>query len=130
MGIGDEKYARLTTFTKAGTEKHTPVWIVNMSDGRVGFYTEAGSWKVRRITNDPTVRLQACDMRGRVTPGSEAVKGTAEVLNEGNPAFLEIRRLIDTKYGFTAKVLKMQTRVAGLFKRSEPERCAVAIRID
>lgn len=130
MGIGDEKYVRLTTFTKAGTEKHTPVWIVNMPDGRVGFHTEAGSWKVRRITTDPTVRLQACDMRGRVTPGSEPVQGTAEVQGEGTPAFPEIRRLVDAKYGLTAKAVKLQTKVAGLLKRSEPERCAVAIRLD
>lgn len=130
MGIGDEKYVRLTTFTKAGTEKHTPVWIVNMPDGRVGFHTEVGSWKVRRIRNDPTVRLQACDMRGRITPGSEVAQGIAEVIDAGTPAFAETRRLVDAKYGLTAKAIKVQSKITGLLKRSEPGRCAVAIRLD
>ncbi len=129
MAIADEKYVRLTTFTRSGDEKHTPVWIVDMGDGRVGFHTEAGSWKVRRITNNPAVRLVPCDMRGRVAQGSEPLSGTAEVFDSATPEFAGIRRLIDAKYGLSAKAIKVQSKISKLIKRSEPERCAIAIQL-
>ena len=38
--IAEEAYVRLTTFTRDGTPKQSPVWIAALADGRLGFTTE------------------------------------------------------------------------------------------
>ncbi|MGI9579008.1 MAG: pyridoxamine 5'-phosphate oxidase family protein [Microthrixaceae bacterium] len=64
MSIGDEKYVSLTTFTKDGRPKPTPVWIATLGGGKIGFTTQADSWKSKRMRNTPSVLVQASDMRG------------------------------------------------------------------
>jgi PPOX class probable F420-dependent enzyme len=60
-----QNYLSLETFRKNGQGVKTPVWFV--LDDRVFYvYTEADSGKVKRIRNNPRVRLAACDMRGNV----------------------------------------------------------------
>ena len=77
MGIADEKYVNLTTFTKDGRPKPCPVWITDTGDGTVGFTTFSTSWKVKRLNNDSRVTLQPCDAKGTVTAGTDVVEGTA-----------------------------------------------------
>ena len=97
MSIADERYVCLTTWTTDGRPRHVPVWIVGLGGNRVGFTTGSGSWKVRRIHHDPSVRLQASDMDGTVTDGSTAVSGTAEVVD--GDAYRDVRAAIRRKYG-------------------------------
>ena len=78
--IADETYISFTTYKKDGTPRPVPVWVVPVGDGRVGFSTEAGSWKVRRIRNDARVAVQASNSRGQVKPGSVERTGTAEIV--------------------------------------------------
>lgn len=127
MRLGEEKYVSLTTFTKDGRAKSTPVWIVEMSDESVGFSTEASSWKVRRIRHTPAVRLQPCDMRGSVRPGTVPVDGVAEVrTGEG---YDEVARRIAQKYRLTTRALDLWGGLRGLVGRSGPPRCAVVITL-
>lgn len=130
MGVGTEKYVNITTFTASGEEKTTPVWITDLADGRVGFCTAADSWKVRRISRDPAVRLQPCDRRGNPPAGSAIVAGAAELLAEDSDGFREVRAGIDAKYGLAARAAKAQLWVQGLLGRSEAKRCAVVIRLE
>lgn len=60
-----EKYISLETFKKNGQGVKTPVWFV-LHNGAFYIYTEADSWKVKRIRNNPRVRVAACTMRGSV----------------------------------------------------------------
>lgn len=60
-----QKYISLETFKKSGESVKTPVWFV-LHDGAFYVYTEADSWKVKRIRNNPRVRVAVCDMRGNV----------------------------------------------------------------
>ena len=84
--IAAERYVSLTTFTKDGRPKPTPVWIADLGDDRVGFTTELDSWKVKRIRTTAAVELQPSDMRGRTKDGSSPITGTATVV-EGAGAF-------------------------------------------
>ena len=59
------KYISLETFKKNGDGVKTPVWFV-LHGGALYVYTEADSWKVKRIRNSRRVRVAACDIRGRV----------------------------------------------------------------
>ncbi len=63
--LAGDKYISLETFKKNGEGVKTPVWFV-LHDGALYVYTEADSWKVKRIRNNPLVRVAACDIRGRV----------------------------------------------------------------
>lgn len=71
------KYLLLTTFTKDGRPKPTPIWGV--PDGaKLLVITDDGSWKVRRINNTPRVTIARSSALGK--PKGEPVDGVARVL--------------------------------------------------
>jgi uncharacterized protein len=89
------RYVSLTTYRKDGTPVATPVWVV-VQDGLLYVWTEAASWKVKRLRNDDRVKVVVCDVRGRTAPGAAAVEGTGRVLDaEGTE---KVRRLVGRKY--------------------------------
>ena len=60
-----EKYISIESFKKNGEGVKTPVWFV-LHNGVFYVYTEADSWKVKRIRNNPRVRVAVCNVRGAV----------------------------------------------------------------
>jgi PPOX class probable F420-dependent enzyme len=64
------KYFNLETFRKSGMGVRTPVWFAQSGDGsrsgRATFYiySEANAGKVKRIRNNPKVRIAPCNFRG------------------------------------------------------------------
>ena len=60
-----QNYISLETFKKNGQGVKTPVWFV-LHEGVFYAYTEADSWKVKRIRNNPRVRVAVCNVRGAV----------------------------------------------------------------
>jgi PPOX class probable F420-dependent enzyme len=75
--VGIRQYLLLTTFTKDGRPKPTPIWGVPEGDKLLGI-TDDGSWKVRRIKNTPRVTIARSAALGK--PKSEPVEGIARVL--------------------------------------------------
>lgn len=75
--FGDHRYISLETFKRSGQGVKTPVWFV-LHSGVLYVYTEADSWKVKRIRNNPRVRAALCTMRGQVT--GPWVDGTAAII--------------------------------------------------
>jgi uncharacterized protein len=63
--FGDQKYISLETLRKNGEGVKTPVWFV-LHDGALYVYTEATSWKVKRIRHNLRIRVAPCTMRGVV----------------------------------------------------------------
>ncbi len=59
------KYLNLETFRKNGMGVRTPVWFAQEA-GRPLFYvySEADAGKVKRIRNNPKVRMAPCNFRG------------------------------------------------------------------
>jgi PPOX class probable F420-dependent enzyme len=82
-----EKYLLLTTFTKDGRPKPTPVWGVP-HEGKLLIATDDGSWKTKRITNTPRVTIQKCGALGKVQ--GEPVEAIARNLPKS-----ETRRVFD-----------------------------------
>lgn len=72
------KYLLLTTFTKDGRAKPTPIWGVPDGNGRLLVITDDESWKVKRIRNTPRVTLAKSAALGK--PKSDAVEGVARIL--------------------------------------------------
>ncbi|HEV2985951.1 MAG TPA: PPOX class F420-dependent oxidoreductase [Vicinamibacterales bacterium] len=91
--LGGQKYISLETFKKNGQGVRTPVWFVLHNDA-LYVYTESDSWKVKRIRNNPRVRVAACSIRGDVKgPWLDA---RASIV-EGDER-LTANRMLDRKY--------------------------------
>jgi uncharacterized protein len=88
------KYVLVTTFRKNGTPVPTPVWVVRDGDELV-IWSAVDTGKIKRIRNNATVELTACDMRG--TPSGPSVTGEARILDAERTE--AARRLLRAKYG-------------------------------
>ncbi|OIN81588.1 PPOX class F420-dependent oxidoreductase [Mycobacterium malmoense] len=109
--LAKARYILLTTFTRDGRPKPTPIWAA--LDGERGdrllVITESKSWKVKRIRNTPRVTLATCTMGGR--PTSEAVEGTAAILDKSQTA--AVYDAIGRRYGIVGKVFNFVSRLRG-----------------
>lgn len=72
------KYLSLETFKRDGSGVKTPVWFAETGD-TIYVYTLADAWKVKRIRNNPRVRIARCDIRGNVN--GEWVEAKARVVD-------------------------------------------------
>ncbi len=71
--LAGKKYASLATFRRSGAEVRTPVWFAER-DGKLYVMTRSDSGKMKRIRNNPRVRVAPCTMRGKVAgPWGQAV---------------------------------------------------------
>jgi PPOX class probable F420-dependent enzyme len=116
MTLGDEKYVLLTTFRRNGTPVPSPVWVVPLDNGELGFWTSSGSGKAKRLAHTPRVLVQASDARGKPKAGSDEIEATARLVAAG-PELEEIRRGIKAKYGFMTTVTKWLNTIGGAMKR-------------
>jgi uncharacterized protein len=91
--IQGQKYISLRTFRKNGEGVPTPVWF-GEEDGKLYVMTRSDMGKVKRIHNNPQVRVAPCTMRGRVTGAEYAA--TARILPQDEHA--RARQTIKRKY--------------------------------
>jgi uncharacterized protein len=106
--LAKSQYILLTTFTKDGRPKPTPIWAAAEGD-RLLVITQGNSWKVKRIRNTPRVTLATCAMNGR--PTSEAVEGTAAILDKSHTA--AVYDAIGKRYGIVGKVFNFFSKLRG-----------------
>ncbi len=106
--LAKAQYILLTTFTKDGRSKPTPIWAAVDGD-RLLVITEGKSWKVKRIRNTPRVTLATCTMRGR--PTSEAVEGTAAVLDKSQTG--AVYDAIGSRYGILGWLFNLFSKLRG-----------------
>lgn len=126
--IANEKYVRLTTFTKDGRRKHTPVWIADLKDGTIGFTTGIDSWKVKRIRNTPKIELTPSDVRGRVNDDAQTITGVAQVVTDA--ALKPVWAAIKKKYGLQMTMITIANKVRSVFGRGATGQCGVVITLD
>jgi PPOX class probable F420-dependent enzyme len=95
------KYLNLETFKKSGEGVKTPVWFaadpsasLDSNDAKLNVYTIGVSGKVKRIRNNPRVKIAPCDMRGRVL--GEWVEARVAILTGEEAA--RGMRLLNNKY--------------------------------
>ncbi|WP_300679972.1 PPOX class F420-dependent oxidoreductase [Nocardioides sp.] len=129
MSIADEKCVSLVTFRRSGDGVPSPVWINQLSDGRVGFWTSSGSGKAKRLRNNPRVTLQACSMSGKVKDGSPVLSGTPEMVASG-PLFDEVKRKGREKYGFQVTLSRLMGSIPMKRKGLTYGDAVVLIRLD
>ncbi|GAA2062216.1 PPOX class F420-dependent oxidoreductase [Williamsia deligens] len=111
--IATAKYVQLTTFTKDGRAKPVPIWAAFVDSGpeagELVMWTQASSWKVKRVRNTPRVQLATCDRAGKNV--GTPVEGTARVLDDAGTA--RTRQAINAKYGLVGR---LATTASSLFK--------------
>jgi PPOX class probable F420-dependent enzyme len=111
--IAKSEYILLTTFTKDGRPKPTPIWAA--PDGeRLLVITQEKSWKVKRIRNTPRITLAACDMRGNHK--SEAIEATAGILDKSQTG--AVYDAIGKRYGMLGKTFNLFSKLRGGMKNN------------
>jgi hypothetical protein len=114
VALTDEKYMLFTTFRRDGRPVATPVWVVDLGDGRIGFWTSSGSGKAKRLAHTPRVLVQPSNARGVVKPGTHAVQATATLVS--GPELDAIRQRVHAKYGFATKITKPMAKAVGMLR--------------
>jgi formate dehydrogenase subunit gamma len=91
--IRGQHYISLATFRKSGVPVYTPIWFAEYDD-KLYFMTNSKLGKVKRIRNNPQVKIAPCSIRGTIT-GPEST-ATARIMRpeEG----FRVRHAIRTKY--------------------------------
>ncbi len=96
-----QKYLNLETFKKNGDGVKTPIWFaadplasLDSSGAKIYAYTIGVSGKVKRVRNNPRVKIAPCDARGKVL--GEWVEARAEIIS-GEEAARGIQ-LLNKKY--------------------------------
>jgi len=117
--FASQKYLSLESYRGNGQGVRTPLWFVE-DHGALYFYTVAHSYKVKRIRNNPRVRVAPCDMRGNLR--GEWVDATARRLDVAESR--RANELLDRKYGWAKRILNFLAKIRG------HERAAFAIQLD
>lgn len=107
--LGDARYVSLETFRKDGTGVKTPVWAAPL-EGHLVIFSEGKSYKIKRLRNNPKVRVAACDVRGRVR--GTWLEGSARILDDEARIALA-HQALRRKYGFQAAVTDFFAWLAG-----------------
>jgi len=100
-GFAEQKYLNLETFKKNGDGVKTPVWFaadpsasLDSSGAKIYAYTIGVSGKVKRVRNNPRVKIAPCNMSGKVL--GEWVEARAEIISGEDAA--RGMQLLNKKY--------------------------------
>jgi uncharacterized protein len=95
------KYLSLETFKMSGQGVRTPIWFAadpatgpSSSSATLFIYTIDNTGKVKRIRNNPLVKIAPCDMRGKLS--GQWLNATAKIVT-GEEAARGVR-LLNKKY--------------------------------
>lgn len=91
--IHGQKYISLATFRKTGVPVYTPIWFAE-EGGKLYFMTNSKLGKVKRLRNNPQVKIAPCTIRGKITGPEFAA--SARILPAAETA--SVRRAINAKY--------------------------------
>jgi PPOX class probable F420-dependent enzyme len=104
------KYMNLETFRKSGVGVRTPVWFAQLTGKAIFYvYSEADAGKVKRIRNNPKVRIAPCNFRGTVT--GDWVDARARICEADEHS--QGQQLIRRKYGWQKMIGDFFARILG-----------------
>jgi len=116
-----EKVISLETYRKNGQPVRTPVWFLK-EDGILYVHTDDSTGKVKRIRQNPTVRVAPSHFRGK--PKAEYIEARAEL--ESSPGAVEkYHSKIYKKHGFQGTF----TRFLQRFSRSKANDIIIVIHL-
>ncbi|HXC51603.1 MAG TPA: PPOX class F420-dependent oxidoreductase [Candidatus Limnocylindrales bacterium] len=110
--FGVVPYSRLTTFKRDGSRVSVPIWQAVGGD-RIYMFTEAASWKVKRLRNNPRIELTTCDWRGN-PDGGPTWTGSGHVVGD-KATVARAYEAIDRKYGWQKWLLDIVSKIGGRY---------------
>src|SRR2546427_1072797 len=116
----DKKHISIETYRKTGAPVRTPVWFVE-ENGELFVRTDSDTGKIKRIRNNPRVRVAPCNMRGTVK--GAWVDGEARMIEPESSK--HIFSLLRKKYGMPYRLIRFTER----FSRNKSKPVSLAIRI-
>jgi len=111
--LDDAKYINLATYRKDGSLAETPVWAAPLG-GKLVVFTLRETYKVKRVRNNPRVRVARCDVRGKLL--GEWYDGTCRIVEDPEHekrAYAALRR----KYGVMMRLGDVLSSLTGRMKR-------------
>ena len=103
-----KKYISLETYKKNNQPIRTPVWFVFHSN-LMYVITREKTGKVKRIKNNPAVKISPCTFNGKST--GEWISGNAtKVIGEESITAINLRK---KKYGFMEKIAQYVSKGKG-----------------
>jgi uncharacterized protein len=115
----DRRYLNLVTYRRSGAAVPTPLWFVE-EGGVLYVRTPAKSGKVKRLRNNPRVRVVPSDGRGN--PKGAWIDGRARVVVDGAQA-QRANRLVHRKYGWRKKLIELR------YKLNPEKRVTIAVHV-
>jgi len=115
-----EKHISLETYRKTGEAVRTPVWFIE-ENGELLVRTDSSTGKIKRIRNNPRVRIAPCNARGTVK--GRWVDGEARMIESESSE--HVFSLLRKKYGVSYRLVRFVQR----FSRSKAHPIGLAIRI-
>ena len=116
-----KKHISIETYRKTGEPVRTPVWFVE-ENGELFVRTDSDTGKIKRIRNNPRVRVATCNMRGTIK--GTWVDGEARII-EPEPS-KRVFSLLKKKYGMSYRIIRFVQR----FSRSKAHPIGLAIRMN
>lgn len=105
----NRQYINVETFRKNGVGVQTPVWFVQEGD-ILYLRTGEDSWKVKRIRNNPSVRVVPSQSRGQ--PLGEWQAARARIVED--PQEVErVNQAMKSKYGLLKGAFDWYARLSG-----------------
>jgi len=120
-GLESARTVCLATFRRDGRQVNTPVWVVQLGD-RLYVNTEAASAKVKRIRNNPRIRIAPSTMGGK--PLADWRDGTARLVEDA-ALVRRVNDAIRAKYGLQARLYAL----LALFSRRVRDRVIVEVQL-
>jgi PPOX class probable F420-dependent enzyme len=93
------KYCLLVTYRRSGEAVPTPVWF-GAAEGKLYVRSGASAAKLKRIRNDPHVRVAPCNVRGK--PLGPAMEARAAIVPSAEEAKAEAA--LSSNYGLGRRV--------------------------
>jgi PPOX class probable F420-dependent enzyme len=101
-----QSYLNLETYRKTGQAMPTPVWFVE-DQGKLYVRTVANSGKVKRVRNNPRVRVAPCEGSGKLK--SEWAEAEAHLVSDPSRA-KAINDLLTRKYGLAKRLFDVREK--------------------
>ncbi|MCA1218057.1 PPOX class F420-dependent oxidoreductase [Streptomyces sp. 8L] len=104
------RYVSLTTYRRNGAGVDTPVWHA-VDDRTLYVWTDAGSWKVKRVRNVPRAAATVCTVRGRIEKGAVRAEGAARLITDAD-GMAHVQGLLTGKYGWQYRLTELSAKLS------------------
>jgi PPOX class probable F420-dependent enzyme len=106
--LSEVKYINIETYRKNGLGVRTPIWFI-IHQGLIYFRSDEKSGKVKRLRNNPHVKIAPCDIRGNVK--GEWFDGKIYFANSAETSIAY--SMINKKYGMKTTLIRIFNKFRG-----------------